>query len=434
MAYIPERLKQLGRDRRFQAAIAVGLLVLAVSLSIGQGGSAASERILVVAPRPFASTLAITGSIVPAQSVDILVPFDGTVKAMHFAYGQTVTPGQILFVMDDFDLMQRRREAESAYLKAVQTGTEMMNWDRSADVMRARRAVQSAANDLRHSERKLEEAKPLLDRGLIPRNEYDGLLQQQVTQRLALTGARQDLEAVLARGRGPNRQAVMTDLQGAEARLRDLEGLLGSTVVRAPAAGVILKPPASKENAAASLHAGARLSRGQVVALIGESGGLAVEAMADEIDANRIREGQPVMVTGPAFGDHMLTGRVERIAAQAFSEDGGADKAPRFPARIVVDAVPEATRRHIRFGMSANVAITLYQNPSAIVVPAEAVKGAMPQSFVTVREASGRRRDVAVRLGEASVEGVQILSGLKPGDAVVVPISAMPAIPGLPAP
>jgi multidrug resistance efflux pump len=353
---------------------------------------------------------------------------------MHFDYGQRVTPGQILFVMDDFDLAQRRREAESGYLKAVQTGTEMVNWDRSPDVMRARRAVQSAANDLRNNQSKMEETKALLDRGLVPRNEYDGLQQQEATQRLALTGAQQDLEAALARGRGPNRQAVMTDLEGAQARLRDLEQLLGSTIVRAKIGGVILKPPASKENAAVSMHAGARLNRGQAIALIGEADGLAVEAMADEIDANRISEGQAVMVTGPAFGENVLTGRVERVAAQASTDDSSSSKAPRFPVRVRLDPVPEAARQRIRFGMSANVAITLYQNPSAIVVPPGAVKGMAPQSVVTIEDASGRRREVRVKLGEASVEGVEILSGLKPGDKVIVPAVPAPAIPGMPTP
>ena len=52
----------------------------------------------------------------------MVAPFDGAIKTVGFEYGSAVTVGQPLVVMDTFDILQRRNDAEIAYLKKVDEG------------------------------------------------------------------------------------------------------------------------------------------------------------------------------------------------------------------------------------------------------------------------------------------------------------------------
>lgn len=102
------------------------------------------ERTLTVQPRPFSATVSVVGTIIPGDNAPVIAPFDGVVRQMAFEYGRPVTAGQVLVVMDPFELEQRRREAESNYLKADQTESDMASWTKGPEVSRAQRAVTSA--------------------------------------------------------------------------------------------------------------------------------------------------------------------------------------------------------------------------------------------------------------------------------------------------
>jgi multidrug efflux pump subunit AcrA (membrane-fusion protein) len=70
--------------------------------------------------------------------------------------------------------------------------------------------------------------------------------------------------------------------------------------------------------------------------------------------------------------------------------------------------------------MTANVSIDLYQNPSALTAPPGAIQGTAPDTFVMIKDqGTGQLHRVAVKIGQTAADGVEILSGLKPGDVVV---------------
>ena len=52
-----------------------------------------TERSMVIQRQPFAATLAFAGKVAPGEAVSITVPFDGTVRAIDFAYGAHIAAG-----------------------------------------------------------------------------------------------------------------------------------------------------------------------------------------------------------------------------------------------------------------------------------------------------------------------------------------------------
>jgi len=412
------------RSRKWTVVAAVsGVAVLGLCLALAPRRDAtpdpAARQTLTLSPRPFAATLSLVGSVVPGDSLDVVAPFDGVVRRLGFEYGTSVTPGQVLVELDPAEIGQRRNEAEAAYLKASKTAETLADWSSGTEVARARRTVDAAALDLADLDRKLAETRGLLDRGLVARGEYDGLAQQKRNQEMVLAGARQDLAAVLAQGAGANRRVAALDLANARAQLTRLDGQAAGAIVRAPEAGVIVRP-VGKGDEAEPLHAGQAVTRGRLIGSIARAGGLAVAFQLSETDANRVQPGMAVTVTGPGFGGLAVAGHVTSVAGQAAAPAVAGGPLASFPAMARLDALTPDQAGAIRIGMTANVTVDLYRNPAALVAPSAAIQGAAPAAWVKVRDSrGGPPRTVPVKLGRIAPDGVEIISGVKAGDVLV---------------
>ncbi|HXU98911.1 MAG TPA: HlyD family efflux transporter periplasmic adaptor subunit [Caulobacteraceae bacterium] len=398
-------------------ALAAGLILALVALRGGHG-PAAAEQSQVVEAAPFASTIAVVGTVVPDQSLAVTAPLPGAVRKVEFEYGAPVVAGQVLARIDDADAVQRRDEARSTYLKAVQDWKEMADWPSSPDASRDRRAEALAAYDLADTRRKAVETRRLLDRGLVARDEYDALLSQQKSQEAALAGTRQELAVTMERGRGTGREVAALELREARAQLAELEGEVGGAVIRAPAAGVIVRPPADKESASGQIHVGQSLAKGQLIGSIARTGALAVSFQLSETDANAVRPGMSVSVTGPGFGGEEIDGKVTSVAGEASPSSGAGGPLATFAATARLDPLTPDQARTVRIGMTANITVATYSAERALTVPPAAVRGAAPAATVEVKGPFGRRT-VRVRIGHVGPDGVEILSGLQAGDTVV---------------
>ncbi|GGL11478.1 HlyD family secretion protein [Caulobacter rhizosphaerae] len=412
------------RSRKWTVVAAVsGVAVLGLCLALAPRRDAspdpAAPQTLTLSPRPFAATLSLVGSVVPGDSLDVVASFDGVVRRLSFEYGTSVTPGQVLVELDPAEIGQRRNEAEAAYLKASKTAETLADWSSGTEVARARRTVDAAALDLADLDRKLAETRGLLDRGLVARGEYDGLAQQKRNQEMVLAGARQDLAAVLAQGAGANRRVAALDLANARAQLTRLDGQAAGAIVRAPEAGVIVRP-VGKGDEAEPLHAGQAVTRGRLIGSIARAGGLAVAFQLSETDANRVQPGMAVTVTGPGFGGLAVAGHVTSVAGQAAAPAVAGGPLASFPATARLDALTPDQAKAIRIGMTANITVDLYRNPAALVAPPAAIQGAAPAAWVKVQDRrGGPPRTVPVKLGRIAPDGVEIVSGVKAGDVLM---------------
>lgn len=434
---MPNSVRAKGFARPLLAAVVgLGLLAAGGGLLLQRRGhalsarAAAAQQSVVVEPRPFASTIIVAGAVTPGDTLEVTAPFDGMVSQIAFEYGAPVRQGQLLAVFDTVQVRLQRDEAEAAYLKAAQAAGEMADWDSGPDVARARRTRTAAALDLQDTQRKAQETKALLDRGLVARSEYDSLVQQQRSQQMALTAADDDLASTLRRGQGANRQVSAIELRTARARLAELDAEIAAANLRSPADGVIVRPPVEKSNGGGQLHAGMPVTHGQLIGEIARAGRLAVAFRLSEADANRVSPGQPVTVTGPGFEGQSINGVVASVGGQALAGADGAGPMASFAASARLAPLAPAQAAVLRIGMTANVVITVHSSPAALVVPPAAVQGAAPAAAVQVRDArSGQVRTVAVRIGQVAPDGVEVTAGLKPGDIVVWTPAADPQAP-----
>lgn len=416
-------LQGLGRRARLGMGLAAAAFLLAgagwwwTDATADEAG-AGVEHSLTVQRQPFVASLTFAGKIVPGEAVGLTAPFDGAVRAVHFVYGARVTAGEPLLVLDTQEILAARNRAEAAYLKARKPAADIADWDRGPEATAARRRVSLATLELARLERHARESQRLLDKGLIPRNEHDGVEQQLAAQRMATAAARDELTETLARGGPEAARIARLDLDNAQGELHRTQNEMDGALVRAPASGVMVAPPiAGARGVEGPLYAGARVTRGQLLGTIARDGGLSVTFEVDEADVNALAVGQPVIVTGSGFAGLALTGRLSAIAAET-AAPGPATGPTRFVARARLDGLPGEQAGKVRIGMSAAVAVTTYQASAAIVLPPDAVQGSAPLARVRIR-VGGRAEERQVRVGRVTAGGVEVLSGLRVGETVI---------------
>ena len=208
---------------------------------------------------------------------------------------------------------------------------------------------------------------------------------------------------VMARFPGPIRslRANVGDQVRAGQALATIESNLSLTTytVNAPISGVVL---------ACNASVGAVASEGSALFEIGNLSSLWVDLHIFGSDAQHIRPGVPVKVTRMSDGATVQT-VLERVLP------GTATASQSTVARATIANTDGLWRP----GSAVKARITVEQQPAALVVPLSALQTFRDWDVVFIRV--GDTYEVRpVGLGKRDATQVEILSGLKAGDAVVV--------------
>ena len=138
-----------------------------------------------------------------------------------------------------------------------------------------------------------------------------------------------------------------------------------------------------------------------------------VTAPIDEVDAAAIDAGLPAIISLDAFGDRHFSGRVRRIAPFVLDREKQAR---------TVDVEVEFTRpedfKHLLAGYSADVEIVLDARKNTLRIPTHAIlDGKRVFVYLPDRKVI---RERSIQAGLSNWEYTEVISGLKPGEQVVV--------------
>jgi multidrug efflux pump subunit AcrA (membrane-fusion protein) len=127
--------------------------------------------------------------------------------------------------------------------------------------------------------------------------------------------------------------------------------------------------------------------------------------------------GQAVNVTGIAFPNYVLRGKIKRVDRQGESAGNGLST---FSVQIVVSKLTPQQKNDIHVGMSAKVEINIKQDKQ-IMVPMAAVTEKNGMSYITIyNEKTKKTHAVKVKTGQTTADSVVILSNVKIGDKIVI--------------
>lgn len=161
---------------------------------------------------------------------------------------------------------------------------------------------------------------------------------------------------------------------------------------------------------AVNFSTGDSAGSGVAVSLVDLSN-LQIKVMMAEVDMTRVKVGETVMIDLDALTGKMYHGEVTSIGPVGTVMSGVVN----YPV-IVTISNPESS---IRPGMTANVAVQVDRRVSVLLLPTRAVRTQGSQKIVTV-ERDGQSVQVPVGTGLSNDNQVEITSGLKEGDIVVM--------------
>ncbi|MDE0202146.1 MAG: efflux RND transporter periplasmic adaptor subunit [Rhodospirillaceae bacterium] len=428
-------LAEANRQTRLARIVGIGAVVVLLTLAglyaldlrpqtsnaAGEGPEALPPDeaiVLTVAPQTLTRTITLAGQLAPRREVDVTSPINGKIAAVHVHYGARVKEGQLLIELDLGDVRIDHRDAQALHIKAVERLAEVENWNDGVEASRARRSVARARLDLEDSRTRLEEVAFLLERGVIPSSELTAAQRGFTSRQLDLEAAEHDLASVMQKGAAEIRVARL-ELENARARLDELTETLRLSVLKAPVAGVVMRPPATESGFGGArdgrLAGGDAVTQGERLMIVGDLEGLAVDGRIDEVDVVDVAVGNEVMVSGDAFPGTVLRGALERVSSEATVAPRSL---PFFEVTAVVPSLTPGQRAAVRIGMSAVLEVVVREEAEAVLVPLAAITVVDGRPTVRV-VGDGGPIPVPVVVGETTVGQIEILEGVAPGDRIL---------------
>lgn len=340
------------------------------------------------------------GEVEAISKVEISAEVVAKILEMPVEEGDRVKKGDLLCRLDDVDYRARVASAQAGVARLKATITQA-----NADLEKARRDVQ---RQIRLSE-------------------------VEATSELELA----DYHTILVRARA-SVEIRRQELIESEERLKSVRKDLEKTIITSPIDGVVSLRFAKKGEVVVM---GTMNNPGTRIMIISDLSRMQVRCRVDESDASLVRPGQVALVYLQSDTQESIIGQVLRVATQGTKPPGR--DVVTFETLVLVDA----DELRVKPGMTANVEIEVARSENALTIPVQAVvhrkRRDLPEALLEQAEkfrskdSTHRRRaaeylkivfcieeEVArprfVVTGISDESGVEIVSGMTPGQQIVV--------------
>ena len=335
----------------------------------------------IVAPQSIAGTIVATGKIlVPEDRMANIGPVhEGRLVRLYVGQGSNVKKGQKLADLESADIDQ----AEADYLKAL------------ADSENARR---TSLAEVKFAQATYDRTKMLYEKSITAGKNVEAAEHDLEMAKASSASAVAQTKAALTSAR---RHLLILGLKDS-----DIDALASKTSLAAvfsltsPIAGIVIERNGT---------IGATVGSDANVFKIIDISRVWIDANVFEKDLERVRRGQEVKVSVPAFPESTFSGRVILVSSVVD---------PETRSVKVRTEVPNPDAR-LKPDMFANVQIITDLHRTAISIPEAAVLDDGGKSVVFVSEGSGYVKR-GVNVGIQGNGRVEIIEGLKAGDKVVV--------------
>ena len=352
-------------------------------------------RLGKVQEEPLQVSVREVGVVDPVTKVDVKSAVSGRVLTLRVREGAVVKNGDVLAEVEpDVNQAQTLSDTQGA--------------------------LTQAKLKLEDAERSYASQKALFDQGLLGSDAFKGVQNQREQAIEALKAARMRYQIVEDRGIPISGNAASQNAR-----------------VTAPMSGVVIKKGVELGETVTS--GVSSFNAGTVLFTVADLKSLIIRVNLNEVDIAKVHVGQPARITLDAYPQKVFTGKVSFVAPSAEL----IEKIKVFKVEISLDELSDA----FKTGMSANVEILGEKRDKAVSIPLEALQkrdgktvsyrlkeGLKPQQIAAAKEGLSSRNKfiwlsdhwkdyfevVPVTAGISTLERIEILSGLKPGQQVAL--------------
>ncbi len=338
------------------------------------------------------------GTLTPTPEDVRLIPAEteGTVLRIFKLPGSQVTADTILLEMSNPQLEQEAVDAQ-LQLKAAEAEYQNLKVKLQSDLMNQRAGAATVGADYSQAQRQAQTDKALYDLGVISGLAYKASQGKadELTTRNDLEGQRLNINEKATESELAVQQTKVDEMRALyELKARQMDRLK----VRAGIDGVLVDQP---------LQVGQHVTPGTVLAKVVQPNRLMASLKIPETQARDVQIGQPASVD---THNGVVQGNVVRVDPAVVNGTVTVDV--KLTGELPKGARPD---------LSVDGTIDLERLDSVVYVgrPAFGQENSTISLFKLDPDGKGASR-VPVKVGRASVNTIQVLEGLKPGDTVIL--------------
>ncbi len=394
------KIRKQRRTRLIGAAVAVTVAVLAVVVSRLAPALPQVERaslwIDTVQSGDMLREVNATGTLVPRESRWLAAATSAQIERILVWPGTQVEPDTVLMQLSNPEVEDSLRNAQ-AQVAAAEADVAAKQAELTSQLLDTRSALSKASSDYASAKVKADADTKAVQAKVIPRVQYE---QGQIalTQLQALEQIEKQRVDAFAATMKAQMDAVRAKLQQQRSNLQLRQRQAEALNVKAGIHGVLQE---------VAVQEGAQVASGANLARVARPEVLIARLQVPEVQAKDVAIGMQV---GVDTHNGLIDGKVERI-----------DPAVRNGSVQVDVALSGSMPAGVRPDLSVDGRIRIARLDKVLSVGRPAL--ARPESDIGLFRfdpSSGTATRVPVRVGAASVDRIQIMHGLKPGDQVIL--------------
>jgi multidrug efflux pump subunit AcrA (membrane-fusion protein) len=385
---------------KIQLAIAAGIILGSCNKPKEKEKGPPPVQVTAVTQATIRRVVQGDGALFPVDQAGVMPKLAAPVKQFYVNRGAHVKRGQLLALLENRDLVFAAAESKGA---VVQAESNL----RTTQVSTVRDAIAKAQSDVESAREARDSAKKVLDtrQQLFKQGALAGRLldDSQVTFTQAenqLRAAQEHLNA-LEESRKDQIQAATAQVESAKAHFDSQEAQVAYSKIESPISGIVSDRP---------LNAGEMANPGSALITVVDISRVVARINVPQSDAATVKVGQTALLTQPDQKEE-IEGKVTVVSPAA--------DANTTTVQVWIE-VPNPDEK-LKPGTAVHASIATEVYKAASVVPVEAIlpgeEGGTAVLTVSSDSVAHRRN---VTLGVREGKQVQILTGVTPGEEVVI--------------
>ena len=388
--------------------MAAALMLAAAGCGSQAAPAAASETdtgILATVQSPQKGTLELEtsfiGTVEPDEMVSVFAKLPATVEKINFKPGDPVSKGDVLFELDDQDVMTSVKTAQAAYRSAAAQVDQMTGSSYKNTLQQLDTAYDTAYENYKDAEDSFEKAEEAWKAAGMPvgtslHTAYlttKGVYDQMET---LYKNARKSYNINAEQGYAELTEVAAATLNQAQVALDAAMEQLDNCKVRAPIDGVVESVSVSELNMAGTTSPAFVISNKEVITVSFSVSSTAVLSMAegDLISAEK--------------GQNTYRGVITEVGTMASAQNG------LFP----IKAVLEDPGAELLTGVSVKVSAVTEKAEDALILPQNAVYYDDGRPYIYVLDGETARKTY-IETGVSNADEVAVVSGVSESDRII---------------
>lgn len=382
----------------------LAMTLVAVGCSSPQAATPPTEKTESVTPVQIetvnlgavSSEAGITAKLAPSEEVQITPKVGGKITSLPVKLGQHVNKGQLLFKIDEQDLINGVKQAEASY-RVAQANLKQTGSSSDQGLVQAKNGLKQAEQALSDAKLNQQRMQQLFTQGAISSQQLEQANTQLTNAQTSFANAQQSLQVAQQK---TGMQVSAASVNQSAVGLQNAREQLANATVTAPISGFV-----SSVNGAVGQMAGQ-----QPVVVIVNTNPLLVKANLSEAEITTVKAGTAVKVNVQSTGK-TLDAKVTAVSPVMDSQ------LKAYPIEITI---PNPSNE-LKSDMVVNVVFptTSTQSASGLVISRKAVFDRDGKQYVFTLEGDVAKQ-AEVSTGKSSSDLIEITSGLSAGDKIVV--------------